>query len=218
MTEKRRLVLKGWTLPLIVAGLVLPGTAGVLIAGPGLGLAMGELCAVVLVITAARLRPDIPIEVARPRDPRRHLLVLAAGPIEDPGVVERIASRARPDGAGDRPDVLVLAPARTRPLSYWLSDTDGGRDEAQVSLVHSLAALAAADVEARGQVGDAVPLQATEDMLRSFPAEEVVMVSAPPGEDRGAERTAAELQRRLAVPFAHLVNQRAPSPRRAAGA
>ena len=41
----------------------------------------------------------------------------------------------------------------------------------------SLATLAAADLDARGEVGDSDPVQAVEDTLRSFPAQEVVFVT-----------------------------------------
>lgn len=196
----KRRVLKTWMLPLIVVGLVLPGSAGMLIAGPGVGLAVGELCAVIIVIAAALQRPEEPIEVARAVDGRRHVLVVAAAAVDEPHEVEEVlAACGDPDA-----DLLVLAPARGSGLSHWLSDVEPGRDEAQVVLVHSIAAFAAAGLDARGQVGDADPLQAAEDALRSFPADHVVLVTGDPAHDRAGVRAAGELGRRLGIPLTHL--------------
>ncbi len=191
---------RAWMLPLIVAALVLPGSAAMLFAGPGVGLAVGELCAVVVVIVAALQRPEEPIEVARAADGRRHVLVVAAEAVDEPREVEEVmAACGDPDA-----DLLVLAPARGSAISNWLSDVDPGREEAQVVLVHSIAALSAAGLDARGRVGDADPLQAAEDTLRSFPADHVVLVTGDPAQDRAGERAAGELGRRLGVPLTHL--------------
>jgi len=196
----RLLVFKAWMLPLIVAGLVLPGTAGILIAGPGLGLALGQLCAVVIICFAAVKKPDEPIEVAVAADQHRRLLVLAMETVEDSDAVERIAAIAHDDPV-EPAEVLVLAPATNGSVSHWLSDVDGARDTAQVRLVHSLASLAAAGVDARGRIGDTEPIQAVEDALRWFAADEVMLVCSPPDRSRSTPALRSELDRRLRVPF-----------------
>lgn len=195
-------------LPLIVIALVLPGSVGMLLAGPGVGLAVGELSAVAVVVFAALQRPREPIEVATASDGRSHLLVIALQPLDEPHLVEEVLAACEDPGA----DVLVLAPAGGSALSNWLSDVGPGRDQAQVVLVHSIAALAAAGIDARGKVGDADPLQAVEDALRSFPADQVVVVGAPPAVDRAAARLATELARRLEVPLTQLVANGAAQP------
>ena len=48
----------------------------------------------------------------------------------------------------------MLAPALNRRLSHWMSDLRGARLGAQERLAVSLAALAAARVDATGRVGD----------------------------------------------------------------
>lgn len=201
MRRSDQVVLKAWMLPLIVVGLVLPGSLAMLLAGPGVGLAVGALCAVALIAAAAMQRPREPIEIASVADGRTHLLIIATEPVEEPEVLEGVlAACGDPDA-----DVLVLAPAGGSALSHWLSDVDPAREDAQVTLVHSLAALAAAGIDARGQVGDADPRQAAEDALRSFPADQVVLVSGDPADDRAVARVAAELGRRLEVPLTQLV-------------
>jgi len=205
MRKSEQIVLKAWMLPLIVVGLVLPASLAMVLAGPGVGLAVGALCAVAVIAAAVMQRPREPIEIASVADGRVHLLIIAGEPVEEPEVLEGVlAACGDPDA-----DILVLVPAGGNALSHWLSDVDPAREDAQVALVHSLAALAAAGVAARGQVGDADPLQAAEDALRSFPADQVIFVSADPGDDRVAARTSAELRRRLEVPLTHLVAARA---------
>jgi predicted TIM-barrel enzyme len=67
-----------------------------------------------------------------------------------------------------------------------------------------VAALAAADVEARGKVGDADIVQAVEDTLASFPATDVVLVTGSRESDQAGMRAAEELRRRLDRPLRHL--------------
>jgi hypothetical protein len=96
--------------------------------------------------------------------------------------------------------VLVLAPALNTPRSHWASDVGRSRLDAPRKLVLSVGALAAAEVEARGSVGDPDPLQAVEDTLRDFAADEVI-VGLPEGEAEGEARAlVAELRRRLDLP------------------
>ena len=59
-----------------------------------------------------------------------------------------------------REEVLVVTPALNSPLKHWVSDEDDARAAAQRRLDTSLAQLAEAGVEARGEVGDGDPLQA----------------------------------------------------------
>jgi hypothetical protein len=179
MRKLTPVVLRPWTLPLIVLAVIVPITGAVLLAGPAAGFAAGAAVAAAIVVIAARTRYDEPIEVASASDRRYHVLVVVTEPAADPSTVETIATAARegarPPGSGV--EVLVLAPALNRPLSHWLSDLRDARLEAQERLAVSVAALAAGHVEATGRVGDTDPVQAVEDTLASFPAQEVVFVT-----------------------------------------
>jgi hypothetical protein len=199
MTGRPNLVIKAWMLPLIVIALVVPGSVGFIVAGPGLGLAIGALAVAIVLMVAVAKRPDEPIEVVSAGDEHRRLLLVAIEPVDEPAAVEsvRAAAQAGPD---TDPEVLVLAPALNTPLSHWASDVGRSRLDAQRKLVLTVGALAAAEVEARGAVGDPDPLQAVEDTLRQFAADEV-LVGLPEGEGNGGARTlVAELRRRLDVP------------------
>jgi hypothetical protein len=197
-------MLKPWMLPLIVAAIAVPIVAAMVLQGPALGLAIGALAATAIVVIAARQRPDEPIEVARRSDARRHVLVVASQPVDEPSAVERIVDAVVDREPREEAEVLVLAPAHDRFLDRWASDVRPARQEAQRKLVLSVAALAAAEVEARGKVGDADIVQAVEDALATFPATDVILVTGSRETDRAGMRAAEELRRRLDRPFRHL--------------
>ena len=186
-------------LPLIVVALVVPGTVGFLVAGPGLGLAIGALAVGTVLYVAVRLHPDEPIEVARAEDHHRRLLLVAIEPVDEPDAVESVRAAAHA-GADLDPEVLVLAPALNSPLSHWASDVGRSRLDAQRKLVLTVGALAAAEVEARGAVGDPDPLQAVEDTLRNYAADEVIVGVPEHRRESDARELVTELRRRLDLP------------------
>jgi CTP:molybdopterin cytidylyltransferase MocA len=204
MHDNQTFRFKAWMLPLVVAAIVMPATIGMLIEGPALGLALGAASAVVLSVIGFRMSPEDPIEVAE-GDGLRHVLVVAGAAIEEPSTAQQVAERVHAD-EGDDVDVLVLAPAETGFLDRWASDVRRARHDAQSRLVLSVAALARAHLEAHGRVGDADLLQATEDTLRQFPADEVILVTGPEDRDRGGARAAEQLRRRLDRTLTHVVS------------
>jgi hypothetical protein len=105
-----------------------------------------------------------------------------------------------------REEVLVVTPALNSPLKHWVTDEDGARAAAQRRLDESLAKLAEAGVQARGEVGDGDPLQAIEDALRTFGADEIIISTHPEGRSNWLERGVVENAReRFAVPITHVV-------------
>ena len=198
------IVLRPWTLPLIVIGLVAPSIAAFALVGPQLGLAVGALTATAVIVLAARAGYDEPIEVAPRRDRRFRMLVVAGEPISEPEDIEQIAAIAvegdRALGSGGaEPEVLVLAPATQSRLDRWASDVGKARDRASSVLAVSLGTLTAAGLDVRGRVGDADAVQAIEDELRTFPAQEVALA--------GLDAEAAEdVRRRLDRPVRRLTH------------
>jgi GABA permease len=73
-------------------------------------------------------------------------------------------------------------------IRHWTSDEDGARERAQERLDASLAALRASGVDASGHVGDDDPLQAMDDALRTFQADEIILSTHPPGRSNWLER------------------------------
>jgi hypothetical protein len=195
------LQLPPWALPLIVIALITPAIAAFALAGPSAGLAVGALTVGAIVVIAARARFDEEIEVGASPGDRYRLLVVAMEAVETPGIAGAVAelARAGADATGasreGQPQVLVLAPAVNTTVAHWLSDLRKARQDAQRRLAVSLGTLAAARADARGQVGDSDPVQAVEDALRTFPAQEVVFVTGP-----GHDDAVAEVRRRLDRP------------------
>jgi hypothetical protein len=196
--------LRAWALPLIVIAIAIPIVAAFRFAGPPGGLAAGAVAVAVILVLAARARFDEPIEVASAPPDRFAMLVVLETPLEDPmlaGAIEEIASagaKTTRSGAERRPEVLLLAPATNTAVAHWLSDLRQARFDAQHRLTLSLATLASADVDARGAVGDSDPVQAVEDTLRTFGAQEVVFVT-PSGDAKDIEQVRRRLDRPVRV-------------------
>jgi len=183
---------------LIVAAIAVPIAFAFYLGGPGIGVAVGALVAVTIVYVAVRQRPQGGIGPAPIDADQRRVLVVLADRLEEAEPVERISSLI--GGSGNGAQVMVLAPAHIGFLDRWASDVEAARRDAQRRLVVSVAALAAAGVEAEARVGDEDIVQAVEDQLGSFPAAEVILVSA--GEaDAVAARAARQLRARLRTAF-----------------
>jgi hypothetical protein len=187
-----------WKLPFIVAAIVAPIAIAFLSGGPAVGVAVGAFVAVAIVIFAVRQRPRDTIGVSGDDVNVQRLLVVVGDPLEDARAIEEIRVRI----GGDEPtEVMVLAPASIGFLDRWASDVEGARRDAQQRLVISVASLAAAGIEAEARVGDEDVVQAVEDRLGSFPATDVIFVSAGGEEDKAAAAVAAELRTRLQADF-----------------
>jgi hypothetical protein len=198
-----------WKLPLIVAAIAVPIIAAflvgaLLVGGPAFGFAAGALAAVAIVVVAARQRPRGPIGAPPAAGARRRVLIVVTCAVEEPGSVQALLREAGLEG--EEAEVLVLAPASIGFLDRWASDVAGARQAAQERLVVTVAALAKAGVEARARVGDEDVVQAVEDQLGDYAADEVVLVTpAADGEGEAGEAAAAELGPRLRAGFRHLV-------------
>ena len=131
--------------------------------------------------------------------PRRVLVVTTADSPRD-RVEEAVRARA-----GAEAEVHVVAPASKVSFLQLLT---GAVDDARADAAER--AEAAAD-EAPGEnvqshVGDSDPLQAIEDALRQWGADEVIVVTPPEDESTWLESDLArEAQRRFAVPVTHVV-------------
>ena len=172
-------------------------------------LAGGWVALAVFVLLAAgvafyvKAEPKAPAEPVRSREgsDRHRILVVANETVAGQALRGEIVRRAR-EGS----DVLVVCPALNSPIRYWASDEDGARAEAERRLTASLGALSSSGVEARGEVGDADPLQAMDDALRTFGADEIVISTHPPGRSNWLEKGVIDRAReRYPVPITHVV-------------
>jgi hypothetical protein len=107
---------------------------------------------------------------------------------------------------GRHSQVLVVSPALNSPLRHFVSDEGPARKAAQERLDGSLKALTAAGIEAKGEVGDADPLQAIADSLRTFGADEIIISTHPPGRSNWLEKgVVSGAEQRFTVPITHVV-------------
>lgn len=149
---------------------------------------------------AERPAPTAPPHRGGPDE--RRILVVANETLAGRVLLERICSLCRHEYA----QVLIVAPALTSAVRHWASDVDGARARAQQRLDQSLAHLAEAGVTARGEIGDDEPLQAIEDALRTFGADEIIISTHPEGRSNWLERgIVASARERFAVPITHVV-------------
>jgi hypothetical protein len=146
-----------------------------------------------------------PIQVAPTRhspEGERRILVVANETVGGRKLLDTLRQRAE----GVREEVFVVAPALNSPLRHWASDEDPARAEAQLRLERSLEKLREAGVNATGEVGDAEPLQALEDALRTFAPDEIVISTHPEGRSHWLEKGIVDSARqRFAVPITHVV-------------
>jgi hypothetical protein len=154
-------------------------------------------------LRARRLEPPLQETPTRRGDPdERRILVIANETVGGEALRERIEEHSR----GHRTNLLVVTPALNSPVRTFTSDIDKAREEAQQRLDASLARLRKDGIDARGEVGDGDPLQAMEDALRTFGADEIIISTHPEGRSNWLERgVVTGARERFAVPITHVV-------------
>jgi hypothetical protein len=119
---------------------------------------------------------------------------------------ETLREMIRQKSEGYSEEVLVVVPALNSPLRHWASDEDAARAAAGERLRRSLERLRELGIDARGEVGDGEPLQAIEDYLHIFGADEIIISTHPEGRSHWLERGVVEAAReRFSVPITHVV-------------
>jgi hypothetical protein len=149
-----------------------------------------------------REQPRASAPRSRSADGERRILVVANETVAGRKLREAIKA-----AVGDaRANVLVVTPALNSPLRHWTSDEDGARAAADDRLQRSVAELDRLGISARGEVGDADPVQAIEDALRTFGADEIIISTHPEGRSNWLERgVVTSARERFAVPLTHVV-------------
>jgi GABA permease len=107
---------------------------------------------------------------------------------------------------GKQAEIRVVTPALNTRLKTWASDEDGAREAATERLQRILSTLEHSGYDAEGEIGDGDPVQAMEDELRKFPADEVIISTHPLGRSNWLERGVIERAReRFEIPVTHVV-------------
>jgi hypothetical protein len=132
----------------------------------------------------------------------RRILVIANETVGGGPLRRQIEERS----SGYETSVLVVSPALNSPLRHWASDEDPAREAARQRLETSLQRLRENGIEASGEVGDADPLQAIEDAVRTFGPDEIIISTHPEGRSHWLERgVVTGARERFAVPITHVV-------------
>jgi hypothetical protein len=171
-----------------------------------LGLAVFVLLTAGAAVWWARSRSNEPVQKAAVphvgAEDERRILVIANETVGGEELFSIL--RRKSEGVSER--IHVVCPALNSQLRHWASDEDGARAAAQGRLDSSLAQLRRHGVQADGEVGDSDPLQAIEDALRTFGADEIVISTHPEGRSNWLERNVVGLARdRFDVPITHVV-------------
>jgi hypothetical protein len=129
----------------------------------------------------------------------RRLLVVITAEVADDVLNDFVRSRAGVDA-----EMLVVAPASEISRLDWLTNAEGdARTEAASRAVTAAEATPTEDVEAR--VGDSAPVKAIEDALRTFAADEILIVAHPDDQaDWLEEGTGAKAQARFNLPVTRI--------------
>lgn len=132
------------------------------------------------------------------------ILVVANRTCPCPDVLDEVCRRAEARGS----EIVIVAPALNTRLKHYVSDVDGALAEARARLQVAIEGLAERGVEARGEVGDADPLQAIEDAFRQFTPLELVISTYPPERSNWLERNVVDRAReRYDITVTHIVSR-----------
>jgi nucleotide-binding universal stress UspA family protein len=131
------------------------------------------------------------------------LLVVTTGPVDEAVLRAEVAKEL----GGEEAEIKVVAPASgVSPLRWLASDEDQAREEAGDAVRKASEAAEAGGDVVEAEVGDPDPVQAIEDALRTFPADELLLVTHRGAEatwlEKGAPQEAFE---RFDIPVTHFV-------------
>ena len=158
--------------------------------------AVGVVVCAVLIARFARGHRHPPGEDA-PRtagatggDAVHRVLVIADGACAAEALRGAIGEHA----GGRRIEAFVVAPALGSRLDRWTGDQHG-YDEATEHLDGTLRALEQIGITARGRIGSKDPVQATDDGLREFPADQIVLAVHAAAGQKWLEQDAVDAAR-----------------------
>ena len=128
----------------------------------------------------------------------RNLLLLLMGDEPPPRLRDAVGRRAEPPAR-----VHVVAPALVGPLDWLASADDDAQRQAEVRVLDAEWTLAD-QAEVEGEAGDVDPVQAVEDALRTFPADEILLAgeAADPDLEAALGRFGVPVTRLEPAPFA----------------
>lgn len=133
--------------------------------------------------------------------PARRLLIVTTVPTD----ASLLRDQVREKTGDAEAEIRIVAPtADVSPLQWLTSDEDQARAEAE-EVAREAARAVEGEAAVETEVGDPDPVQAIEDALRTFPADEVIVVMRAGEEASWLEKDAdAEALDRFGVPVTRL--------------
>jgi hypothetical protein len=132
---------------------------------------------------------------------RRRILVVANQTVGGEELKREILARGEP-----RPQLRIVAPVLCSRAHYLFSDIDGEIREARERLATTLRWAHDEGFEAVGTVTDATPLQAIEDELRRYAADELIISTHVPERSHWLEAGVVErATEELQIPVTHVI-------------
>ena len=106
-------------------------------------------------------------------------------------------------------EVLVVAPALNSRTRFVLSDPDAAIGRAEEVQEETVERMTEEGVDAAGDTGESDPLQAIEDALQTFEADEIVLFTHPEGDRNWLEEGLVdEAKERFETPVRHVLIER----------
>lgn len=132
----------------------------------------------------------------------KKLLVVATAPVDE----ETVRQEVRRHSGEEEAEVRVVAPAaELSPLQWLANDEDDAREQAETRAEETAAAAEPEAGSVEASAGDTDPVQAIEDMLRDFPADELIVVTRRDDKATFLEKDAgASAYERFGLPVTHL--------------
>ena len=136
------------------------------------------------------------------REESRHVLVV----VDEPCISPELCASVRSSAGSGPVDALVIAPAHGSAATQWYVDEDAARADATRRLRASVSCLGGDGIRAEGQLGDPDPVQAITDALHVFPADEILLITAPQRPSTWLHQNAIDRARRsFEQPIEHVV-------------
>jgi hypothetical protein len=191
---------------LIVVALLAPVVVVAIAFNTGVALGVAGGLALGLVVGLFVLKRDEPRSKAalrpRPADGTHRILVVANETLSGRALRSEISGHSH----GGRTELRVVCPALNSKVKHWTNEEDEARAKAQERLQQLLAQLRGEGFDADGDIGDDDPVQAMEDALRRFPADEVIISTHPVGRSNWLEHDVVNrAQERFDLPVTHVV-------------
>ena len=136
-------------------------------------------------------------------DGRYRILVVANETLSGRALRQEISKRGR----GGDAQLKVVCPALNSKIRHWTNEEDAGaRDRPAAPRAVCWPSCGARASTPTGDIGDDDPVQAMEDGLRRFHADEVIISTHPPGRSNWLEHDVVERARaRFDIPVTHVV-------------